>query len=52
MKDLLGANVTGPDGSTVGIVENLAEIPGGRVVTAIISTTPKNTGAFLARLPW
>ncbi|MFC4173565.1 PRC-barrel domain-containing protein [Microvirga sp. GCM10011540] len=44
VKDLLGAQVTGPGGGTVGTVEDLVVIPGGRVVAAIISTKDKNTG--------
>ncbi len=43
VKDLLGAQVIEPGGSTVGIVEDLVVIPGGRVIAAIISTA-KDTG--------
>lgn len=44
VKDMLGAEVTGPGGETIGTVENLAVIPGGRVVAALLSTRSKDTG--------
>jgi hypothetical protein len=36
VRDLLGASVTGPDGSDAGTIEDLVVIPGGRVVAAIV----------------
>jgi PRC-barrel domain len=36
--DLIGQSLTGADGQTVGTVEDLAAIPGGRLVAAIVST--------------
>lgn len=44
IKDLLGAQVTGPGGQVIGTVDNLAVVPGGRIVAALISTKDKNTG--------
>ncbi len=44
MRDLLGTNVTGPGGSTIGTVADLVVIPGGRIIAAIISTKDKKTG--------
>ncbi|WP_420391268.1 PRC-barrel domain-containing protein [Acuticoccus sp.] len=35
--DVLGASVTGPSGETVGTVEDLVAIPGGRLVAVILS---------------
>lgn len=36
VRDLFGAEIAGPDGTTVGTVENLAVVPGGRIVAAIV----------------
>ncbi|NDV89278.1 hypothetical protein GTW51_21690 [Aurantimonas aggregata] len=44
VKDLLGASVKVPGGDTVGTVENLVVVPGGRVVAAIIATQSSETG--------
>lgn len=44
VKDLLGASVTVPGGDTVGTVENLVVLPGGRVIAAIIATKSSQTG--------
>lgn len=38
VRDLLGKELKGADGNTLGTVEDLAVIPGGRVVAAIVST--------------
>ena len=38
VRDLLGKELKGADGNTVGTVEDLAVIPGGRVIAAIVST--------------
>lgn len=35
--DLIGLEVTGPGGETLGTVENLAAVPGGRLVAALIA---------------
>ena len=35
--DMLGAEVTGPGGERLGTVENLAVVPGGKLVAAIIA---------------
>jgi sporulation protein YlmC with PRC-barrel domain len=43
VKDMLGADVSGPDGKTIGTVENFVVIPGGRIVAAIIATDAKDT---------
>lgn len=37
LADLIGREVTGPDGETLGTVEDLAAIPGGRLVAALIA---------------
>jgi sporulation protein YlmC with PRC-barrel domain len=44
VKDMLGAEVKGPDGKTIGTVENLVVLPGGRIVAAIVATDAKDTG--------
>jgi hypothetical protein len=44
VKDMLGADVSGPGGKTMGTVENFVVIPGGRIVAAIIATDAKDTG--------
>jgi ribosomal 30S subunit maturation factor RimM len=38
IRDLLGKEITGSNGDRLGTVENLAVIPGGRIVAAIVST--------------
>ena len=38
VRDLLGTQITGANGDTLGTVENFAVIPGGRIVAAIVST--------------
>ena len=35
--DMLGAEVTGPGGEAIGTVENLAVVPGGKLVAAVIA---------------
>lgn len=35
--DMLGAEVTGPGGEAIGTVENLAVVPGGKLVAAILT---------------
>lgn len=44
VKDILGAEVTDPRGGTVGHIENLVVIPGGRVVAAIVAIKDKGMG--------
>lgn len=44
VKDMLGADVTGPGGEKIGTVENLVVVPGGRVVAAIVATDAEDTG--------
>lgn len=44
VRDLLGAKVTGPDGSELGTVENFAVIPGGRIIAAIVSAKGSGKG--------
>jgi len=42
VKDLLGRKLQGPDGQPLGTVDNLAVIPGGRIVAALV-TLPDGT---------
>ncbi|UEM18583.1 hypothetical protein JL100_015810 [Skermanella mucosa] len=44
VRDMLGAGVSGPGGKTVGTVEDLVAIPGGRIVAAIIATDAADMG--------
>jgi hypothetical protein len=37
LADLIGREVTGPDGEALGTVEDLAALPGGRLVAALIA---------------
>lgn len=38
VRDMLGKEIKGSDGETIGTVENLAVVPGGRIVAAIVDT--------------
>lgn len=38
VRDLLGKELKGADGESVGTIEDLAVVPGGRVIAAIVST--------------
>lgn len=44
VRDMLGAGVSGPNGKTVGTVDDLVAIPGGRIVAAIIATDAADMG--------
>ena len=35
--DVIGAEVTGPDGASLGTVENLVAVPGGKLVAAVLA---------------
>ena len=37
LADLIGREVTGPDGAALGTVDNLAALPGGRLVAALMT---------------
>jgi PRC-barrel domain len=39
IKDLLGQELAGPDGNSVGTIEDLVVVPGGRVVAALVETS-------------
>jgi sporulation protein YlmC with PRC-barrel domain len=39
IKDLIGKELTGSDGNTIGTVEDFAVIPGGRIIAALVSTS-------------
>jgi len=36
IRDLFGAEITGPEGEAIGTVQNLAVIPGGQIVAALV----------------
>jgi len=38
IEDLFGTEITGPGGETIGTVDNLAVIPGGQIVAALVQT--------------
>ncbi|WP_230533399.1 PRC-barrel domain-containing protein [Microvirga roseola] len=50
VKDLLGAQVSGPGGDTVGTVDNLVAVPGGRIVAAIL--VPQGQGGDRIPVPF
>lgn len=45
IKDLLGKEVKGVDGDTIGEIENFVVVPGGRIVAALVET---DDGTMLA----
>lgn len=46
--DVLGSELSGPSGETIGTVENFAAIPGGRIVAVVVAM---NNGQRIA-VPW
>ncbi|MDX1655464.1 MAG: PRC-barrel domain-containing protein [Candidatus Competibacteraceae bacterium] len=43
IRDIFSAEIKGPQGQTVGTVENLAVIPGGQIVAALVETAQGRT---------
>ena len=42
LADMIGLEITGPNGDTVGTVEDLVAVPGGKLVAAVIRLGPAN----------